>query len=350
MASGKIRVKLKASMAQETELFQSQSYKYSNHLNSTTGSGYHSQQRSISQPTSANRQLQQQYQQQQYQQQQHLPDIRSATPNAFATPNNSTSLGDNALFTQSHGRSNGSHPPLQSNYNNSGGRTLIGANMSHNISGVSLLSGVVSKNSWGSGAFARDNGAAMMLGTNQAFNGSGQFKMSGGTPSGQAPTVPLLAIPIQQNNTSGGHHYIHKYGDMPPAALNSGGLMSSSVLSGSNYNRCAIDASICPFYFFYTKQLELIKKHALLCSSYLLLVINYVFSFICDFNSLGIGTADNVQGSVKIQIKGIAVIDLPSVHTFSSNSPTVTIACGKFTAQTEVANALYFFITIHILT
>ena len=45
---------------------------------------------------------------------------------------------------------------------------------------------------------------------------------------------------------------------------------------------------------------------------------------------------DNVQGSVKVQIKGIAVIDLPSAHTFSSNSPTVTIACGKFTAQTEV--------------
>lgn len=268
MASGKIRVKLKASMAQETELFQSQSYKYSNHLNSTTGSGYHSQQRSVSQPSSANRQLQQP-------QQQYLPDIRSGAPNAFATPNNNASLGDNALFTQSHGRSNGSHPLLQSNYNNSGGRTLIGANMSHNISGVSLLSGVVSKNSLGSGAFARDNGAAMMLGTNQAFNGSGQFKMSGGTPSGQAPTVPLLAIPIQQNNTSGGHHYIHKYGDMPPAALNSGGLMSSSVLSGSNYNRCAIDASIVLIFFLY--KATSVDKHSWLCSFYLLVVINYIF-------------------------------------------------------------------------
>ena len=230
MHSGKIRVKLKASMAQETELFQSQSYKYSNHLNGT-GSGYQSQsqqqqqqqqQRSVSQPPSASRQQLQQ---------QHLPGIRSATPNSFATPNNAAS-GDNGLFTQSHGRSNG--------FNNSGGRTLMGGNTSHNNSGISLLSGVVS------GTVSRDNGGAMMLGANQGFNSSGQFKMSGGTPSGQAPTVPLLAIPIQQNNTSGGHHYIHKYGDMPPAALNSGGLMSSSVLSGSNYNRCFLgDIGIC---------------------------------------------------------------------------------------------------------
>ena len=57
---------------------------------------------------------------------------------------------------------------------------------------------------------------------------------------------------------------------------------------------------------------------------------------------------DNVQGSVKVQIKGIAVIDLPSAHTFSSNSPTVTIACGKFTAQTEVIHVDELLVCIYI--
>lgn len=216
MTSGKIRVKLKASMVQETELFQSQSYKYSNHINGT-GSGHHplqQHQRSSSQPSSARKLGQQPHQQH------HLPGIRSASPNTFATPTNIAAAGELGLFTQSHGKT---HVHIT----NSAGRTPLGANAAHNGSGNSLMSGMISSN----------YGGSLLLGANQALQSSGHFKMSGGAPGGQTPTVPLLAIPIQQNNTSGGHHFIQKHGDMPPAALNSGGLMSSSVLSGSNYNR-----------------------------------------------------------------------------------------------------------------
>jgi len=55
------------------------------------------------------------------------------------------------------------------------------------------------------------------------------------------------------------------------------------------------------------------------------------------FRSVGNGLAvDNFSGPLKMQIKSIAVIDLAAAHTFSSNSPCITIACGKFTTQTEV--------------
>lgn len=294
-------------MVQETELFQSQSYKYSNHHSNGTGSGQHplqQQQRSISQPSSSRAG-------QQPHQQQHLPGIRSASPNTFATPTHSAAAGELGLFTQSHGKTH-------VNMNNSASRTPLGANATHNGSGNSLLSGMVSSNF---------GGGSLILGANQALQSSGHFKMSGGTPGGQTPTVPLLAIPIQQNNTSGGHHFIHKHGDMPPAALNSGGLMSSSVLSGSNYNR----------YF-------------ILWMIWLLFLLSaYIFENYIVY-SLGISAVDNVQGSVKVQIKGIAVIDLPSAHTFSSNSPTVTIACGKFTAQTEVIHVDELLVCMYIFT
>ena len=43
---------------------------------------------------------------------------------------------------------------------------------------------------------------------------------------------------------------------------------------------------------------------------------------------------DNFSEPCKITIKAISVIDLASVHTFSSNSPCVNLACGKFQART----------------
>ncbi len=46
---------------------------------------------------------------------------------------------------------------------------------------------------------------------------------------------------------------------------------------------------------------------------------------------------DNFKVPLKVHIRGIACIDLKSVHTLASNSPCVNMACGKFVCKTDVS-------------
>ena len=45
---------------------------------------------------------------------------------------------------------------------------------------------------------------------------------------------------------------------------------------------------------------------------------------------------DLIDGPLKVKILAISVVELPSIHTFMSNSPTCSIACGKYSAGTSV--------------
>lgn len=45
---------------------------------------------------------------------------------------------------------------------------------------------------------------------------------------------------------------------------------------------------------------------------------------------------DTIDQPIKISVVSIAVIDLPKVHLFKANSPVCSLACGKYSASTEV--------------
>ena len=53
-----------------------------------------------------------------------------------------------------------------------------------------------------------------------------------------------------------------------------------------------------------------------------------------NVSAMNLTVADNFSQPCKVTIKAISVIDLTNVHTFSSNSPCVNLACGKFQART----------------
>lgn len=45
---------------------------------------------------------------------------------------------------------------------------------------------------------------------------------------------------------------------------------------------------------------------------------------------------DTTQEGIRFQITDLHAFELPSAHTFKSNSPFVNLACGKFVAKTSV--------------
>ncbi len=45
---------------------------------------------------------------------------------------------------------------------------------------------------------------------------------------------------------------------------------------------------------------------------------------------------DVYDGPLQIAIHGISAVELPSIHTFGTNSPCCSIACGKYSNATEV--------------
>jgi len=217
MTTGKIRIYLRATIATETELFNSQSYKYQ-------GNGV-------------------------------LPNIRNG-----GKPNQSSnaSIYSSAVVSQSNSKG---PIDLQNGYSTQAQHTLSGMNLAHNNSGNTLHS-----------------------------------RNSIGTPNNAMtiPTVPLLPIPVSHH---AGHHQ-----HQPPLMHGTGGFSNTQDFPTGN----------------------LMSMSSILSGG------------ASNYNSLGNGQAvDNFSGAVKMQIKSIAVIDLAAAHTFSSNSPCVTVACGKFTTQTE---------------
>lgn len=45
---------------------------------------------------------------------------------------------------------------------------------------------------------------------------------------------------------------------------------------------------------------------------------------------------DSFEGAVRFTIVAIAAVDLPAAHRLKPNSPVCSVACGKFTATTQV--------------
>jgi len=204
MTTGKIRIYLRATIASETELFNSQSYKL------PQGSGT-------------------------------FPNIRSTGKN---NPSSNESTYSSAVASQSNSRAQVD----QNGYNTQTQHTLSGMNAANNSSGHSLMSRMqfqnsvsgmnVAHNSSGNSLQSRMQFQNSVAGMNLAHNSSGNSlpsRNSIGAPI-NAPTVPLLPIPVSHH---AGHHHSSSFSntqDFP-----TGNLMSmSSVVSGgaSNYNRC----------------------------------------------------------------------------------------------------------------